>query len=217
MSRAVAISSLVLLALGPLAAFLGVVPPLVGLIIFSLGGLAGLIAVLWGMIAWLRGRRRRDLITVAMGLPATVMMLLPLFSASSYPRINDITSDLDDPPALSQAPEYPDEFKPLVAAGYPDLKTLAVADAPAEIYKTALSLARARDDWTVTAVDEAGMTFEGTAETRLFRFKDDFRVRVRAAPDGAVVDMRSRSRDGKGDLGVNARRIREFFAALEAA
>jgi uncharacterized protein (DUF1499 family) len=39
-------------------------------------------------------------------------------------------------------------------------------------------------------------------------------VRVRAAPNGSVVDVRSKSRDGQGDMGANAARIRAFRDAL---
>jgi len=38
-------------------------------------------------------------------------------------------------------------------------------------------------------------------------------------PDGPSechVDMRSKSRDGRGDMGTNANRIRTFIAAVEA-
>jgi uncharacterized protein (DUF1499 family) len=37
---------------------------------------------------------------------------------------------------------------------------------------------------------------------------------VRPADGGSVVDVRSKSRDGQGDLGANARRIRAFRTAL---
>ena len=43
---------------------------------------------------------------------------------------------------------------------------------------------------------------------RLIRVRDD-------GTGGAVVDVRSKSRDGKGDIGANAARIRRFFAVLE--
>lgn len=61
------------------------------------------------------------------------------------------------------------------------------------------------------------MTLQAVATTSFFRFRDDLTVRVRAAPGGAVVDMRSRSRDGKDDLGANAARVRAFLSALQAA
>jgi len=48
----------------------------------------------------------------------------------------------------------------------------------------------------------------------IFRFVDDVSVRVRPDTGGAKIDVRSKSRDGKGDIGTNARRIRTFLAKL---
>jgi hypothetical protein len=45
-------------------------------------------------------------------------------------------------------------------------------------------------------------------------FVDDIVVRVRPRPDGSLVDVRSKSRDGQGDLGANAARIRQLANAL---
>jgi uncharacterized protein (DUF1499 family) len=53
-----------------------------------------------------------------------------------------------------------------------------------------------------------------------FRFKDDVVVRVRAdpaRPGGSIVDMRSISRVGGSDVGVNAARIRSFLVDLAKA
>ncbi|MGL5839140.1 MAG: DUF1499 domain-containing protein, partial [Sphingorhabdus sp.] len=49
-----------------------------------------------------------------------------------------------------------------------------------------------------------------------FRFKDDVVVRVRPTEDakGSIVDMRSISRVGVSDLGMNAKRVRAFLADL---
>ena len=44
--------------------------------------------------------------------------------------------------------------------------------------------------------------------------QDDFVVEVRPQDGGSVVQMRSKSRDGKGDVGANAARIKAFFEKL---
>ena len=65
--------------------------------------------------------------------------------------------------------------------------------------------------WAIAAVDPAAGTLEATATTRFFRFKDDVVVRVRPDPasaGGSIVDMRSISRVGGSDVGVNAARVR---------
>jgi len=78
-------------------------------------------------------------------------------------------------------------------------------------------LNRYRD--TIDLVLRTG-SFEATATTFFFRFKDDVVVRVRPDPDqpgGSIVDMRSISRVGGSDIGVNAARIRAFLADLQTA
>jgi uncharacterized protein (DUF1499 family) len=59
------------------------------------------------------------------------------------------------------------------------------------------------------------LRIEATATTRLFGFKDDIVVRIRPAPQGSRLDIRSVSRVGRSDLGVNAQRIRAYLAKLE--
>ncbi len=105
----------------------------------------------------------------------------------------------------------------MIRESYPGLESLRVRADADTVYARALETARQRSDWTITHTDASTRRFEGVAETALFRFRDDFAVRVRPAEGGAVVDMRSKSRDGKGDLGANAKRIRGFFAELRAA
>ena len=59
-------------------------------------------------------------------------------------------------------------------------------------------------------------TIEAVATTPLFGFQDDVVLRVRPGlRDGSRVDIRSKSRDGRGDIGANAARIRAFVARLE--
>ena len=53
-----------------------------------------------------------------------------------------------------------------------------------------------------------------TFRTKVFRFVDDVVVRIVADGNGSVVDVRSKSRDGKGDLGANARRIELLLVGL---
>ena len=57
---------------------------------------------------------------------------------------------------------------------------------------------------------------EATATTAWFGFRDDVVIRVAPRGAGSRVDLRSLSRIGRGDLGANARRIREFSARLQS-
>jgi uncharacterized protein (DUF1499 family) len=141
------------------------------------------------------------------------------------PPINDITTDMSSPPQFVKAGtlsanqgrdmKYPgNSFADQQRAGYPDLAPLQLNVPPAEAFKRVEAAAKQMPAWEITRVDAAAYALEGTATTRLFRFQDDFVVEVRPQASGSVVQMRSKSRDGKGDVGANAARIRAFFANL---
>lgn len=59
-------------------------------------------------------------------------------------------------------------------------------------------------------VEESGDYLHYACTTRLFRFKDD----VEFERDGDVVHVRSASRLGYGDLGVNRKRVEGLRTAL---
>ena len=217
-----ALVALVLLAAGPLLAMLEVLPPIAGFGLYALGGLLSLVAAIGGLVSLVRGRGARALVLAI--VPAAVFVT-SFVTGLGDPPINDIATDLADPPTFVNAQtipanagrdfRYPADFVEVVRTGYPDLKALRLAEAPAMTYARVLGKARAHEGWEITREDPESHTFEGVATSKVFRFRDDFVVRIR--PDGdaaAAIDMRSKSRDGIGDRGVNAARIRAFFAEL---
>jgi len=192
-------------------------------------GLAGL--------ALTRGRPRRMLanlvaIVVAAGFLLYVASLLR--TAKAVPAIHDATTDLADVPKFERLAVRADNLEKIPDEGRADLKRLAPearwkavhrlhyadlgslrlnADPPTAVRRAA-ALARERG-WTLALVDPAAGRVEATATSRFFRFKDDVVIRVRPAPGGgSLVDMRSVSRVGQSDLGVNAARVRAFMADL---
>jgi uncharacterized protein (DUF1499 family) len=220
----VAVTAAAMFVIGPAAAHFGIVPPLAGFVIFVLGGVIGLFNSIAGVVAFRRGARGRAVAIIALSeLPA---LLLIYASARGFgkPSINDITTDLTEPPNLVYAQSqpgndgrdmvYPESFKEIVRAAYPDLRPLHLAEPPDAAFARAVRLARQQPTWQVLYDNPTSRIFEGVATSDLFRFQDDFVVRVRADSKGSVVDMRSKSRDGKGDLGANAERIRAFLAEL---
>jgi len=69
--------------------------------------------------------------------------------------------------------------------------------------------------WTIVKSDPAAGTIEGSQRSVFMGFTDDFVVRVSADGAGSRIDMRSESRQGNSDFGVNAARIRAYLAALK--
>jgi hypothetical protein len=191
-----------------------------------------------GLIGLVMSRRRAKLmlanlvaLVVALGFVLYLGNLVRI--AKSVPAIHDVATDLDDMPQFTRLKvradnleNVPDEGKPelkaltpeerwkaLHRAHYGDLRSLRLATPPAETAKRAWELARDRG-WHV-AVAEADR-IEATHTSTFFRFKDDVVVRIRPAPGGgSLVDMRSISRVGGSDVGMNARRVREFLADLQ--
>jgi len=69
--------------------------------------------------------------------------------------------------------------------------------------------------WEVVDANLDDGRVEATDTTRWFGFKDDVVIRLESGlADSTVLDMRSKSRVGRSDIGVNANRIRTFTAAL---
>lgn len=144
------------------------------------------------------------------------------------PLIHDITTDPADPPQFdaailslrATAPNTAVYGGAPVAAlqekAYPWIKPEALPMPPASAYARALAAARAMG-WRIVAAEPGQGRIEATATTPWWGFKDDVVVRIRASGGASRVDVRSESRVGESDLGVNAARIRAYLARLRGA
>ena len=56
---------------------------------------------------------------------------------------------------------------------------------------------------------------EAVARTPILGFREDVVVRVRNSPEGALIDVRSASRNGRHDLGSNAARVRSLLDDID--
>jgi len=145
--------------------------------------------------------------------------------ARSVPPIHDITTDTLDPPEFivilplrAGAPNPPGyagvEVAGLQQEAYPDIRSYRI-DAGAEIaFEQALAAAR-KMGWEIVASNPATGRIEATATTFWYGFKDDVVVRIGEDNGGSVIDVRSKSRVGRSDLGANASRIRVYLEALK--
>lgn len=140
--------------------------------------------------------------------------------------IHDITTDTTDPPvfvdilplragARNGASYGGARVAELQRAAYPDIVPVDLALAPAAAFAKSLATANAMG-WAIVAADSSAGRIEATATTRVFRFRDDVVIRVRARDGGSRVDIRSVSRIGERDLGKNASRIRDFIVRLRS-
>ncbi len=142
----------------------------------------------------------------------------------SLPPIHDITTDTEDPPRFSTllplregATNPPEYGGPEVARqqrlAYPDIGPLVLDEPRAKVFARALEAARAMG-WTVVSAEDSAGRLEATATTRWFGFQDDVVVRLTSEDGRTRVDVRSVSREGKSDVGTNARRIRAYLDEL---
>lgn len=69
--------------------------------------------------------------------------------------------------------------------------------------------------WELVNVDANISIAKATDTTAWFGFKDDVLIRVTDDSNERLVDIRSKSRIGKSDLGKNAERIRSFIKELD--
>ena len=166
----------------------------------------------------------RSLAAAVIGVATFSGPVWMLYYSRQVPAIHDITTDTTNPPAfvavlplranVSNSAEYAGpEIARLQQAAYPRVVPYESPLAPDALFAHALAAARDAG-WQIVAVVPAEGRIEATATTLLFGFKDDVVIRVTPTPRGSRVDLRSESRVGESDLGVNAKRIESFLDAL---
>jgi uncharacterized protein (DUF1499 family) len=195
-----------------------------------IGIVAVVLAVLAAALARRGGRGALALAGVAV-LLGGVAFLLPWSwrrHAMHVPPIHDITTDWVNPPELFASRALRDTTQHMnswiyegerVASqqrqAYPDIRPVMLAMNPDEAYAAALRTARDMG-WQILTADAANRRVEAMDQTRWYGFKDDVSIRVTPASGIAKVDVRSVSRIGGSDVGMNAARIRKYVAKLKA-
>lgn len=166
------------------------------------------------------------LIALVIGVGFSGYVLNWRATGRSVPPIHDITTDLENPPpfvdviaARKDAPnshEYGGaELAEQQRGGYPDLGPLMLDVGSDEAFARALGAAR-RLGWEIVASAPGDGRLEATDTTFWYGYKDDIVVRITATDGGSRVDVRSVSREGRSDVGTNARRIRDFLEHVAA-
>ncbi|PZX06117.1 uncharacterized protein DUF1499 [Celeribacter halophilus] len=189
-----------------------------------LGMIVAAVGVLAFVIHILRKERGGML---ASGLAAIVglVLLAPLAASTLNPTpraapIHDISTDTTNPPLFEVLNDTREgasntlvyggpELAEAQANSYPDIAPHETPLSVEAAYERALNVANEMG-WEIIATDSDRQRFEATARTSVFYFADDVVVRVSPQGEGSRVDMRSVSRVGRSDQGVNAARIREF-------
>lgn len=228
-----ALAALAIAAIGLTLARYDLIAKLAGFSALLGAGLIAALALVAGALSLLLGGRAatatrgRALVGLVIGLAFVGFLASRPLTTGNAPTIHDVTTDLANPPQFEVLTLRPDNlvgvgsvenWRKIHAAAYGQLGPITLAksvpDATAEVTRLAREAG-----WQIVVSDPSRGHVEATASVSFIRFKDDVVVRIVPTADGrqSRVDMRSVSRVGVGDLGVNARRIRDFLKALAAA
>ena len=204
--------------------------------------LLGLVAILIGAVHGWRTRkainpppRARRWVGMVVALLYVGWVGTFLMKALTVPAIHDVSTDLADPPAFQTLTLRTDNLDNIPGADdkdmrgltplqrwavvhqkdYGDIRSVRINEPVPMVVAKAERLAKARGWDVAISLPEEGR-LEATETSAFFRFKDDVVLRVRPSDtgEGSVVDMRSVSRVGISDLGMNAKRVRSFLADL---
>lgn len=195
----------------------------------------GLIATGLGFVAWyarrkstLKGISKRALTGFLMGIVVLCTVGFWFYQATLYPPIHDISTDINNPPAFknivslrAEAPNdttYGDQEKANIQRkNYPDIEPLVLNAGYEVAYDRALAAAKQMPwEQIVTSDKQAGL-IEAVDKLPWFGFIDDVAIRIDTAEtsERTIIDVRSVSRMGRGDIGVNAQRIRDYIHTVE--
>jgi uncharacterized protein (DUF1499 family) len=220
------IAAVLLLVCGP-GYRIGAWPLSTAFMLLRWGAYAGALALaIAAAVLWrARGRSLLGLIALAIALTAVAIPVRLQRMAAAAPPIHDISTDTANPPTFdavvalrSGAPnalEYSQEVARQQRASYPDIRPLILEMPAPQVFDRALRAAR-EAEWEIVSANADEWRIEATDTTTFFGFKDDIVVRLTSLGARTVVDVRSVSRVGRGDLGTNARRIREYLERLSA-
>lgn len=201
-------AALTLLASGP-GTRLGVWDWRTGLGLLRYGAYLGMAAAAVAAALLLIPRIRKGgiatlVLALVLGLAAFAPPLAFQRQARAVPPINDIRTDVENsPPALAKAQRE----------AYPDIAPVVLPIPPRPAFERAAAAAEALG-WEIASRDPAAGTLRAVATSAWFGFEDDVTIRVSPEGSGSRIDIRSKSRVGRGDAGANAERIRAWRAAL---
>ncbi len=101
----------------------------------------------------------------------------------------------------------------LQAEAYPEIRPLTFLEDREAVFDRALAAAEGLG-WTIVAAEREEGRIEASDTSFWFGFVDDVVIRIDEGATSTILDIRSQSRIGRSDVGVNARRITAFKERL---
>lgn len=214
---------------GPALAYFDILSPSTAFSIFIVALLVAVPMIPIGVVIVSRGgSSAAATIGILASLVPAAFLVYAIATYWKYPLINDISTNSAFPPQLtrpSDMPEdqaidlqYPKANRALIEEHYPDLQSLGLEISGDHAFEIVQSFVQVTEGWASgsTTLTEKESILQAHITSPIFHFKDDIAIRVTHVSEGrCVVDVRSRSRFGKGDLGANAAHIRALLHALQ--
>lgn len=235
-ARRLGLFSLAVVLLAIVIARAGLLDTLPVLVTFGAGLVLAVLGILVAFVAfgviWHTGARGfgHAVSGLAIGLALIAYPSWLGYRASKLPMIADITTDAIDPPRFEAIARLRTrQANPVLYAGlyaaeqqraaYPDIEPLMVTVTPEAAFEATMTLVTKRRWRIVNARQpQPGRRdgfIEAVAVTSVMAFRDDIAIRIKAVGTGARIDMRSASRYGRFDFGVNAARIRSLLEDID--
>lgn len=234
LSLLLAVAAVVLLGLGPLGWRVGWWHFRLAFQFFMpAAAYCGIVAVCLALIGFIFGTRRPNaarhgwVCMLAFVVGAAIAYIPWHYDQlrRSVPPIHDITTDWQNPPQFRAIVPLREaqHANPVAYEGakvsdlqrhaYPDIRPVETTMPTADAFVRALKTAE-RMGWTIVASDPEARVIEASERSRWFGFVDDIVIRITPTDSGSRIDIRSVSRVGRSDFGVNAARVRHYLAAL---
>lgn len=208
------VTVVLLICFGPIFANLGIVSGPTGFMISLSSVIFAILSIVHGawLTWWQDNRAGFTGMYVGIGLLGYIITLF--ISASDTPLINDISTDLINPPPIAHvSSSYPEEFKSIMQSEYTNIQGKHIEETPKAIQEKILNLLK--EDQKVSHIetksDRQDQIIQYINTSKIFKFIDDVTIRITPKGLGCYVDMRSRSRFGRSDFGANAVRIKELL------
>jgi len=199
-----------------------------------LGGIGcGVICLLFSLLSLFT--INKTYIGILVGVLCATAFAYMAFQANKHP-INDISTNLEKIPVFQSKViienvkdgqefiinpkllkrDYNESFKAIQKVQYPEIFPYKTSLSSEQAYDFVLKIIKEQyPQWKVVLNDEELKQIEAEKESYFFHFIDDILITVKSIDEtSSEINMRSRSRDGKSDIGENTKRILQFFSKL---
>ena len=192
-----------------------------------------LVAAAASVIIWRTGSRGMGMAVLGV-LLAALVLAWPIWltvQAVRLPILNDISTDINNPPGFSRSTralearnghvpaELPAEARLPQTRAYPAVQPIVIDLDGDEAFQLVLAAVKALGWQLIESSQPGGRMGDGRIEaierTLIMRFPDDITIRVRPGAGQSRIDVRSVSRYGRHDFGVNAKRIERFARQMQ--